>query len=488
MPIDPKITARLPATLPTTNTPRPVAPQPQTVQPQPARSTGYQANSTFQPARPLLTTRNGGSDDSIGRGSKAGGADDSIGRGSKKGGSDDSIGRTGGKGGSDDGIGRSGGKGGSDDGIGRTKGKGGSDDGIGRTGGKGGSDDSIGDLESVRLALVGRTDTPDANALRNAIHNRLETPSFLKGSESAAAQVFNFARSKLGLSATQVGQLTTVLKGAANETAKLVGALCEKCPEALTNVDSKGQTLLANLAKLASQPMSPLLSGETTRGELMSSVRRDVVNPNRIDQGDAPTCTVTSMQFELVADEPAEYVRLMTDLSGPQGRARMRGQSELVLQPGDASVREQRSISQTIFQTVTMEYGNGRSLEFDPKAGGSLDANGTLLQRGLKPEQQTQVLRQLFGVNYRSERFQTEAEGARVLEKLRNFDSRSAQNRPILLQIDQGSFNHAVTFERVSDNKVFFRDPYGELRSMPENQFKTFVVGLHAPKDSNIVN
>lgn len=475
MPIDPKLTTRLPTTLPTTTRPA-VAPQPQTtVQPQPARTTGYQGASTFQPSRPMLTTRNGGSDDTIGRGSKNGGADDTIGRGSKSGGADDTIGR-GSK------------NGGADDTIGRTSGKGGSDDGLGRTGGKGGSDDTIGDLESMRLALVGRSDSPDQNALRDAINNRLETPSFLKGSESAASQVFNFARSKLGLSATQVGQLTTVLKGATNETAKLVGALCEKCPEALTSVDSKGQTLLANLAKLASQPMNPLLSGETTKSELMSSLLRDVVNPNRIDQGDAPTCTVTSMQFELVADEPAEYARLMTDLSGPQGKAKMRGQSDLTLQAGDAGERDGRSISQTIFQTVTMEYGNGRTLEFDPKAGGSLDANGSLVQRGLKPEQQTQVLRQLFGVNYRSERFQTEAEGAKVLEKLRNYDSRSAQNRPILLQIDQGSFNHAVTFERVADNKVFFRDPYGELRSMPEDQFKTFVVGLHAPKDSKIVS
>lgn len=476
MPIDPKIRTGVLPPVATNTTPiaKPVLTTPQPVAPKP---TGFQGTSTFSPSKPYLTTRTGGSDDSIGRGSKTGGADDSIGRGTKTGGADDSIGR-GTK------------TGGADDSIGRTNKTGGADDSIGRTKGKGGSDDSIGgeDLESIRLALVGRSDTPESNALRNAITKRLETASFIKGSAAPATQVYEYAQSKLNLSTAQLGQLTTALKGASSATAKLMGALVEKSPEALTNADSKGQTLLGNLAKFAAQPMNTSLSGNTTKSELMESVLRDIVNPNSIDQGDAPTCTVTSMQFELVADEPAEYVRLMTDLTGPQGRAKMRGQSELMLHDGDANVRDQRSISQTIFQTAAMEFGNGKTLDFDPSKGGSIDAAGKLVQKGLKPEQQTQVLRQLFGVNYRSELFQTEAEGAKVLEKLRSYDARSAQNRPIILQIDQGSFNHAVTYERVADQRVYFRDPYGELRSMPEEQFKTFVVGMNAPKDLKIID
>ncbi|MBL8910320.1 MAG: hypothetical protein JNM17_06420 [Archangium sp.] len=466
MPIDPKIRSGLPLTTPINTTPVPkVSVTPVTAQPVPAAPTGYTTASTFQTNSPK--TRGGATDDSLGR---------------TKGKTDDGIGRTRGK--TDDGIGRTAGK--TDDGIGRTVGK--TDDGIGRTAGK--TDDGIGALsyEETRAALVGRSDTADAAALRDAINNRLETPTFLKGATSAATQVYEFAKSKLNLSTTQVGQLTTALKGASTGTAKLVGALIEKTPEALTNVDSKGQTLLSNLARFAAQPMNTSLSKDTTKSELMESVLRDIVNPNRIDQGDAPTCTVTSMQFELVAEEPAEYVRLMSDLTGPQGRAKMRGNSELMLHEGDAATRDGRSISQTIFQTAAMEFGNGKNLDFVPSAHGSFDDAGKMLQQGLRPEQQTQVLRQLFGVNYRSERFQTEAEGAKVLEKLRSYDARSAQNRPIILQIDQGDFNHAVTFERVADKKVFFRDPYGELRSMPEDQFKTFVVGMNAPKDANIIS
>lgn len=454
MPIDPKIRTGVPVVRTTTTplsqpvtrlpTPSPAAPGPN----------GFQTTSTFE-----TIGRRGTSDDSVGRGTKTatGTSDDSVGRGGK------AVNGT------------------SDDGVGRTK-----------NGNNGTSDDGVGAnaFLQARAALVGRTETSDANALRAAINERLETPSFLKKSGSVATQVFDFAQKTLKLSSTQVGQLTTALKGASKEAATLMGALIEKAPDALTTVDSKGQSLLSSLAKFASQPLNPKVAADTTKDELFTSMLRDIVNPNRIDQGDAPTCTVTSMQFELVADEPAEYARLMTDLTGPNGRARMRGGSELIVQDGDvaAASRDGRSPSQALFQTVAMEYGNGRALEFDPLSRGSKNDEGKIVQRGLKPAQQTQVLRELFGVNYRSELFQTEAEGAKVLEKLRGYDARGNQNRPVILQLDQGDFNHAVTFERVAENRVYFRDPYGELRSMPEDQFKTFVVGMNAPKDLGIIS
>ena len=97
------------------------------------------------------------------------------------------------------------------------------------------------------------------------------------------------------------------------------------------------------------------------------------------------------------------------------------------------------------------------------------------------------MLRQLFGVNYVSKNFMSEAEGAKALEKLRTYDASKNQNRPIILQIDQGQFNHAVSLDKVSDGRVYFRDPYGVLRSMTEAQFPKFVMAINAPRDMNIV-
>jgi hypothetical protein len=291
------------------------------------------------------------------------------------------------------------------------------------------------------------------------------------------------------LSGTQLGQVDTILRGASNEVSTLVGALLEKHRDVLENPDSKGQTMLSNLARMAQQPLNPSAASDTNKNELMTSVLRDIVNPNRIDQGDAPTCTVTSMQFELVNDQPSEYARLMADLTGPAGRAKMMGGSDLELQAGDAGAgaRDNRSVSDALFQTAAMEFGNGRDAQFDPYAGKSVNPTTGAEQRGLKPAQQTQVLRQLFGVNYESKNFLSEAEGAKALEKLRTYDARKNQNRPIILQIDQGDFNHAVSLEHVTDGRVFFRDPYGVLRSMPEAQFPKVVMGINAPRDLNIV-
>ncbi|PZR08239.1 MAG: hypothetical protein DI536_25370 [Archangium gephyra] len=453
MPIDPKLTTvRVPTTPITTRpvaNPVPTRPNVTTLPTNtPVVNPGYSTNSTFTTPK-VNTTRGSVPDDSIGRSKKGSVADDTIGR--KKG---TSV----------------------------------PDDTIGRKKGTSVPDDTIGQLatDDVRDALVGRDDTADSLALRNAIFERLETPSFLSGSTSAAAQVAAFAKTQ-GLSAAQQQQLGTILKGASTEVATLMGAVLEKVPRALSNVDSKGNTLLSNLARLATEPLNAKASGDTTRSEVLASVLRDIANPNRIDQGDAPTCTVTSMQFELVADEPSEYARLMADLTGPAGKAKMRGGGELVLDAGEAGARDLRSASQTIFQNAAMEYGNGRDAEFDPYAQKSVNQKTGAEQRGLKPAQQTQVLRQLFGVNYESKQFLTEADGAKALEKIRNYSARGAQNRPVVLQIDQGDFNHAVTLDSVKNERVYFRDPYGVLRSMPENQFAKHVVAMNAPRDLNVI-
>lgn len=446
---------------------------------------GYGASSTFAPAGGTIK-RDGVPDDSVGRRSTTGVVDDGVGRRLASGVVDDGVGRRSLAGVVDDGVGRKKAGGVVDDGVGRKKAGGVVDDGVGRTAKKGVIDDGVGQAELD--SMVGRNDTPDSLALRNALFQRLETPTFLKGAATIPAQVATFAKS-LGLSKTQQGQVDTVLRGASKDVASLVGALLEKHRDVLENADSKGQTMLANLARMAQQPLNPNAASDTNKDELLTSVLRDIVNPNRIDQGDAPTCTVTSMQFELVADQPAEYARLMADLTGPDGRAKMMGGSDLELQPGDAGAgaRDKRSVSDALFQTAAMEFGNGRDAQFDPYAGKSVNATTGAEQRGLKPAQQTQVLRQLFGVNYESKNFMNEAEGAKALEKLRTYDARKNQNRPIILQIDQGDFNHAVSLERVNEGRVFFRDPYGVLRSMSEAQFPKFIMAINAPRDLNIV-
>ncbi len=266
---------------------------------------------------------------------------------------------------------------------------------------------------------------------------------------------------------------------------KAFGALVDQNPAAFDDKDSKGHTLLSNLNQLATQPLNAKLVGETTTEAVISNALVEAANPNRIQQGSAPTCTVASMQYELVADEPAEYMRLLMGLTGPTGKASMRGGGELRVEAEDAAAGalDGRSISQAIFQSAAMEYANGRDSNFDAVAGRSTNKRTGAGYEGLKPNQQTTILRQLFGVKYTNDTLFTEAEGAKAMENLRAFDAVGSQNRPIILEIDQGSHNHAVTLERIGSGRVFFRDPYGVLRSMPEELFPKYVVAIHRPTD-----
>src|SRR6185436_6734858 len=96
------------------------------------------------------------------------------------------------------------------------------------------------------------------------------------------------------------------------------------------------------------QPLNPELEAAgITQQTVLNDVMRGIVNPERIDQGRAPTCTVTSMQFELVRDDPSEYARIMAGLTGPSGTATMRGGGELKLEPDSlaAAGRDQRRLT-----------------------------------------------------------------------------------------------------------------------------------------------
>ncbi len=428
------------------------------------------------------------------------------------------------------------------------------DDSVGRASGKknGVPDDSVGRAE--RNDLFAPHDSADQLALRAALFERLETPSYL---DTSAHRAFTDAAAvdrglKANTNATQAAALLAAAKktpeigarlqnlfaataglradvthsllqtfatdagGAAGSVVEHVvtsawfrgltvaqqtdaaavmarlsekglvhfGALVEKAPKAFADADALGQTLLTNLARLATQPLSARLAGKTSAEAILSGIVRDVANPNRVDQGTAPTCTVTSMQFELVSDNPAEYARLMAGLTGPSGSVRMRGGSALTVgaTDADAAARDGRSVSQAIFQSAAMEYANGRFAEFDPVAGGSTNKKTGATFRGLKPHMQKAVLEQLFGIKYSTDQMATEAEGQRMLEKLRGFDARKQPNRPIILDIDQGNINHAVTLERITQGRIYFRDPYGSLRSMPDTMFSKYVMAVHLPK------
>jgi hypothetical protein len=415
------------------------------------------------------TVKNGQTDESIGRSTHNGQTDESIGRGTHNGQTDESIGR----GQTDESIGAG------DGALGRAAHTGQTDESIG-------GDGSVGD--PVREALVGPETDATSLALRDGIFNRLENPTYAadlaKGDPKAVALLKkNLATFAGSLDAASRQQFTSLSSKLDETGLRLLGSLVQKSPDLLKQADTSGGTLLSNLSRLATQPLNANVAGDAKQNDLINSTLLDVVNPNRIDQGSAPTCTVTSIQFELVADSPAEYTRILADLTGPASSSKMLGGGSLKTEAGDAAlaVRDGRTLSESLFQTAAMEYANGRYADFNPTTGVSTDSRNGKVHQGIVPQQQTNLLEQLFNLRYSTKSLFSEAEGQKMLESLRGFDATKSQNRPVILQIDQGKINHAVTLEKISDGRVLFRDPYGALRSMPEELFPKYVVGVQRP-------
>ncbi len=158
----------------------------------------------------------------------------------------------------------------------------------------------------------------------------------------------------------------------------------------------------------------------------------------------------------------------------------MLGGGTLEFDPGSAQALNGRDLSEAVFQSAAMDFANGGA-RYDPVTGENLSL-GKANNEGLNPSQQTNLLGQLFGVKYSTDELPDAASRAKELNSLKSYVA-VGRNRPVLMEIDQGSFNHAVTFEMMKDSKIYFRDPYGTLRSMTQDAFLAHIVAVHKPDD-----
>ncbi|MBK7858283.1 MAG: hypothetical protein IPJ65_06610 [Archangiaceae bacterium] len=264
------------------------------------------------------------------------------------------------------------------------------------------------------------------------------------------------------LTNSQKVQLSEVMTGSSAEGLVHLGAIVEASGERLLEQDSQGHTLLSNLHQIATQPLNAGLYRHTSTADLLGAVLRDVVNPARIDAGASAETTVGSLHWELLTDDRAEYARLLAGLTGPDSKATMAGGGVLRANPeaGLDEARYGRSISSALFQASTIEFAAAGD-EF----------------YSLSPAQQALLAGELFGVKYSAER----VSGGRLPDSLRGFDARQTINRPVLVELAHDEARHTVTLERVGEGRVFFRDGYGELRSLPDASFARAAVELKRP-------
>jgi hypothetical protein len=244
----------------------------------------------------------------------------------------------------------------------------------------------------------------------------------------------------------------------------------------LSHTDVKGGNVLSNFEAMAAS------KDPNVRRTLMATMA-DVANPERIWQGDSPTCTVTSMQYELAKADPPEYARIMSGLA-LKGEVTMAGGGTLTATKTDLSPaalnRQRRTVSEAVFQDAAMEFANGAE-KYDTKNQRSVRADGTS-HNGLKGDQIREMVAQLSGQPYQRYEIDDDSSAARFANKL---SANSGLNQPVLIDLDYGKFNHCVAFDHIANGNVYYRDPEtgrGEKLSLAE--FNHRAVAVYSPPDA----
>ncbi len=254
--------------------------------------------------------------------------------------------------------------------------------------------------------------------------------------------------------------------------AAILAKACESATGLSTLRAHDDTTVFDNLDRMAKVPgLAAFVPG----------VMQDMLNPSRIVQGTAPTCTAATMQYELAYQQPAEYSRLIAGLAIDGHVTMARGQ-ELQVQPGAAfngsiNARDQRSPTEAVFQAAVMEFANGDET-YDLDRLESKRADGST-HEGLNAQQIRTALTQLFDLNYTTRYIDNDAEAASVLKTLNRANS---PNRPVLIDLtqDDSPLNHCVSFEKISGNQVFLRNPQnGEVETMSVDDFVSHLAQVH---------
>lgn len=265
----------------------------------------------------------------------------------------------------------------------------------------------------------------------------------------------------------QRAELVDLLGSVAPGDMVLVALLADNLRLAF-NQDSRGATLVDNLDAIANQPLNPAINDASPQ-DLLHSVMMESISPaTQVNQSSYGTCTVTSLEYALAAKQPAEYARLVAGLAGPSGIATMQGGGELDLQPEYYAAHlpnDDRSASEVLFQSATMDFGDG-ALDYDA----STDVNAPQAFGGLTTDQQTQVAARLFNrpyVTWLPAQFNDIISALAVLQQL---DGRKLPT-PIVVDIKVGDLAnplyHALDFLGAADGEIYFRNPWGAGNFQP---------------------
>lgn len=251
--------------------------------------------------------------------------------------------------------------------------------------------------------------------------------------------------------------------------------------------DTQGKTLLDDLARITQGPMTNGLSSR----QVLTDAIADVTDPSTIFQGYKGTCTATSIQSELAQREPAEYARLVAGLATGDGKVTLQDGKTVLdshqYYDGSQSTSE-GLLSPALEEAEARHAGGHYNLKDDRIEFGGLNPFGFRNYDGAAESDVAAVESELFGGHY-----QNVSVGGGVFgigsgmnpDEAMKFFTGATPDRPVLVDIDPpGIGQHEVQvvgYDRTK-NEVTIRNPWGEVDTIPVDQFKQHLVSVAAPQ------
>lgn len=256
--------------------------------------------------------------------------------------------------------------------------------------------------------------------------------------------------------------------------------------QALQTLERDGrlnQALLQALNELEQTPLTPELSAE--RQNLIQSVLQDIAFPESIMQGNKNTCVSTVAEMKLALEDPVKYVRILTALVSPAGKAPCelvppaQSQDSLSLEPTAlAPDQSGRSLSQRLFQAALSEYANG-SLDYDNRSDLSQDLQGHT-QNGLYGPQNLQLMNALFAGQYQEFSLK---QGFSTADLAQRIEHAVQAGVPISTGMRWGTGGHQVLVMGMDAHQVHLLNPQsmGQGFSLSRQDFEAHLLSAALP-------
>ncbi|PIQ23150.1 hypothetical protein COW36_19395 [bacterium (Candidatus Blackallbacteria) CG17_big_fil_post_rev_8_21_14_2_50_48_46] len=213
---------------------------------------------------------------------------------------------------------------------------------------------------------------------------------------------------------------------------------------------------------------------------LLRSSLQDIAFPHQINQHARGTCAATSAQILLALQDPGKYLNIVKALASPDGKV---DDGSIEREPGTLTDDlSGRSISGRLIQPAFMEYAN-KELNYDNATDKHSDAHS-----GLYSSETTRLIQYLFPLrdyqNYSIFEGEPKPTQAEVYAKVKaHIDAGTPLS--VGLRWDDGGHRVIVSKIDAAAKTVYLLNPWGELQSMPLDEFKDRLRSACLPKESN---